>query len=125
MAEAVHEYGAKLAMELHHGGRQPIAPSTIPCQAMDPGSVPREMTLTDIRQVIDDYVRAAERCLKAGVDMIHMHGAHGYLLGQFLSPQSNKRQDDYGGGLENRARFALGLSLEKSSGQSIQLVPEL
>ncbi len=116
IAEAVHEHGAKLAMELHHGGRQasatthfrqPIAPSAIPSTAMDTGSVPREMTLTDIKRVTEDYVRAAERCINAGVDMIHMHGAHGYLLGQFLSPQSNQRQDEYGGSLENRARFAL------------------
>ena len=116
MAEAVHEHDAKLAMELHHGGRQasatvhsrqPIAPSAIPSKAMDPGSVPREMTLADINCVIDDFARATERCLKAGVDMIHMHGAHGYLLGQFLSPQSNRRQDQYGGSLANRARFAL------------------
>jgi len=116
MAEAIHEHGAKLAMELHHGGRQasaithfrqPIAPSAIPSTAMDAGSVPREMTLADIKRVTEDYVSAAERCIKAGVDMIHMHGAHGYLLGQFLSPQSNQRQDEYGGSLENRARFAL------------------
>jgi 2,4-dienoyl-CoA reductase-like NADH-dependent reductase (Old Yellow Enzyme family)/thioredoxin reductase len=116
MAEAVHEHGAKFAMELHHGGRQasatthfrqPIAPSAIPSKAMDPGSIPREMTPADIRRVIDDFAYATERCLKAGVDMIHMHGAHGYLLGQFLSPQSNHRHDQYGGSLENRARFAL------------------
>lgn len=116
MAAELHRFGAKLAMELHHGGRQagvtahhrrPIAPSPIGSTFMDPGSVPREMTLTDIRRVIDDFGRAAERCLRAGVDMIHLHGAHGYLLGQFLSPRSNRRADRYGGSLENRARFAL------------------
>ena len=115
-ADAIHEHGSKLAMQLNHGGRQssstahhrqPIAPSVVPVTFLDPGSVPRAMTLEDIRRVIDDFVRATERCLKAGVDMIHMHGAHGYLLGQFLSPQSNKRSDDYGGSLQNRARFAL------------------
>ena len=116
MADEIHRYGAKLAMQLHHGGRQasvtahhrrPIAPSAIGSTFMDPGSIPREMTLADIRRVIDDFGRAAERCLAAGVDMIHLHGAHGYLLGQFLSPQSNRRTDRYGGCLENRARFAL------------------
>ena len=116
MADELHRYGAKLAMELQHGGRQasvtahhrtPIAPSAIGSTFMDPGSVPREMTLTDIERVIDDFGRAAERCLAAGVDMIHLHGAHGYLLGQFLSPRSNRRTDRYGGPLENRARFAL------------------
>ena len=116
MADELHRYGSKLAMELNHGGRQagvtahhrrPIAPSPISSTFMDPGSVPREMTLADIGRVIGDFGRAAERCLAAGVDMIHLHGAHGYLLGQFLSPRSNRRTDRYGGSLENRARFAL------------------
>ena len=116
MAREIHRHGAKLAAELHHGGRQasitvhhrrPIAPSAIGSTFMDTGSVPREMTLRDIRRVIDDFGRAAERCLAAGVDMIHLHGAHGYLLGQFLSPLSNRRTDRYGGSLGNRARFAL------------------
>ena len=65
------------------------------------------MTEADIRRVIGDFARAAERCLAAGVDMIHLHGAHGYLLGQFLSPRSNRRTDGYGGSLANRARFPL------------------
>ena len=116
VADAIHEHGGKLAIQLNHGGRQssaiahhrqPIAPSAVPCSFLDPGSIPREMTRVDIDRVISDFVRATERCLKAGVDMIHIHGAHGYLLGQFLSPQSNKRVDDYGGSLENRARLAL------------------
>ncbi len=116
MADEIHRHGGKLAMELHHGGRQssiaahhrrPIAPSAIPSTFMDPGSVPRAMSRADIRRVIDDFVQAARRCLEAGVDMIHLHGAHGYLLGQFLSPRSNRRTDGYGGSLENRARFPL------------------
>ena len=116
MAAEIHHHGAKLAMELQHGGRQasitahhrrPIAPSPVGSTFMDPGSLPRQMTLADIRRVVDDFARAAERCLVAGVDMIHLHGAHGYLLGQFLSPQANRRTDRYGGALENRARFAM------------------
>ena len=116
MAAELHHYGAKLAMELNHGGRQasitahhrrPIGPSAIPSTFMDAGSVPREMAYRDIRRVIDDFAAAAERCMQAGVDMIHLHGAHGYLLGQFLSPQSNRRTDSYGGALQNRARFPL------------------
>jgi 2,4-dienoyl-CoA reductase-like NADH-dependent reductase (Old Yellow Enzyme family)/thioredoxin reductase len=105
-------------MELNHGGRQasstasqrqPIAPSVVPCTFIDPGSVPREMTHEDIEIVTDAFVKAAQRCLEAGVDMIHIHGAHGYLIGQFLSPHSNRRTDDYGGSLKNRARFALDI----------------
>ena len=94
IADAIHEHGAKLTMELNHGGRQasstasqrqPIAPSVVPCTFIDQGSVPREMTHEDIEIVIDAFVKAARRCLEAGVDMIHIHGAHGYLIGQFLS----------------------------------------
>ena len=116
IADAIHEHGAKLTMELNHGGRQasstasqrqPIAPSVVPCTFIDPGSVPRAMTKEDIEIVIDAFVKAARRCLEAGVDMIHIHGAHGYLIGQFLSPHSNRRTDEYGGSLKNRARFAL------------------
>lgn len=116
MADEIHRNGAKLAMELNHGGRQssiaahhrhPIAPSAVPSTFMDPGSVPRAMTRADVRRVVDDFVQAARRCLEAGVDMIHLHGAHGYLLGQFLSPQSNRRTDAYGGSLRNRARLPL------------------
>ncbi len=116
IADAVHQHGGKLAMELNHGGRQssatahhrqPIGPSAVASTAMDPGSIPRAMTQADIERVIGDFAGAAERCLRAGVDMIHLHGAHGYLLGQFLSPRSNRRSDGYGGALENRARLAL------------------
>ena len=89
------------------GPTLPIAPSAIPSTFMDPGSVPRDMTRADIRRVIDDFAAAARRCVQAGVDMIHLHGAHGYLLGQFLSPQSNRRTGGYGGSLEGRARFPL------------------
>lgn len=116
MTEAVRRHGANLALELNHGGRQssaavhhrrPLAPSPIGSSFMDAGSFPWEMTEADIKRVIGDFARAAERCLRAGVDMIHLHGAHGYLLGQFLSPRSNRRRDGYGGPLENRARFPL------------------
>ena len=116
MADEIHRHGAKLAMELHHGGRQasvtahrrrPLAPSAIPSTFMDPGTFPRAMDEGDIGRVTGDFARAARRCIEAGVDMIHLHGAHGYLLGQFLSPQSNRRADRYGGSLANRARFPL------------------
>ncbi|MCW2952194.1 MAG: NemA3 [Conexibacter sp.] len=116
LTDALHAEGAVVSMELYFAGRQsastasqrqPIAPSVVPCTFFDPVPVPREMTKDDIRDVIDAFVRATHRCLEAGVDMIHIHGAHGYVLGQFLSPWSNKRTDEYGGSAENRARFAL------------------
>ncbi len=122
LAEAVHRYGAKISIELSHGGRMilnrrqnPIGPSPIPCKReelmaqMEGRRVNPvvEMDQDMIDRVIENYAAAAERCLKAGFEMIMIHGAHGNLLAQFLSPYSNKRRDRYGGSLENRARFPI------------------
>ncbi len=118
MAEAVHAEGAKAALEIYMGGRQtpsymsqrqPIAPSVFRCEKLEPVPTPREMTHGDIQDVIGRFADAARRIKEAGLDMIHLHGAHGYLLCSFLSPYSNKRQDEYGGSLQNRARFHLEL----------------
>src|SRR5207253_9229512 len=87
--------------------RQPIAPSVVYCKALNPVPTPREMTKADIQEVIQIFADAARRVVEAGLDMIHLHGAHGYLLCSFLSPYSNKRTDEYGGSRSNRARFAL------------------
>ena len=73
---------------------------------------PLEMSLDDINRVKEDFKNAAIRSIKAGFDMIEIHGAHGYLLHSFFSPLSNKRTDNYGGSLENRMRF--GLEVVKS-----------
>src|SRR5947207_2400835 len=116
MAKAVHAEGAKVGLEIYLGGRQtpaymsqrqPIAPSVVPCKALHPVPIPREMTLDDIEEVINLFAAAARRLKEAGLDMVHLHGAHGYLLSAFLSPFSNKRTDKYGGSPENRARFGL------------------
>ena len=71
-----------------------------------------EMTQDMIDEVIDSFACAAERCMRVGFEMIMIHGGHGHLLAQFLSPYSNKRTDAYGGSLENRARFALEVLTE-------------
>lgn len=87
------------------GGWQPLAPSPIP---FDQGSpVPREMTPGDMEEVVAQFVAAAKRSLEAGFEVLELHMAHGYLLHEFLSPVSNKRTDEYGGALENRARLPL------------------
>ncbi len=115
-ANAVHAHGAKLGIELYVGGRQtsstmsqrqPIAASVVPCEVLSPTPVPRELTIVEIEEVIGSFAAAARRVVAAGLDMIHLHGAHGYLLGSFLSPYSNRRADAYGGTPENRARFPL------------------
>ncbi|MBM3776403.1 MAG: NADH:flavin oxidoreductase, partial [Acidobacteria bacterium] len=116
MAKAVHAEGARVGLELYLGGRQtpaymsqrqPSAPSVVECKVLHPAPTPREMTGDDIQEAIGLFAAAARRVREAGLDMIHLHGAHGYLLCAFLSPYSNRRADSYGGSLENRARFAL------------------
>jgi 2,4-dienoyl-CoA reductase-like NADH-dependent reductase (Old Yellow Enzyme family)/thioredoxin reductase len=115
MAEAVHEFGAKIALELVFGGRQvqaavtgfqPMGPSSVPCWYSG-GEIPREMTLQEIKEMIPKFAEAARRSKEAGFDLVELHGAHGYLLAQFLSGYSNKRTDEYGGTFEKRMRFPL------------------
>ena len=90
---------------LSEGGWPLIAPSPIPWSSEHP--VPREMTREDMENVRDDFVRAAKMSHQAGFDLLELHFAHGYLLSSFLTPLSNQRSDEYGGSLENRARFPL------------------
>jgi 2,4-dienoyl-CoA reductase-like NADH-dependent reductase (Old Yellow Enzyme family)/thioredoxin reductase len=113
LTDALHEHGTIAVTELQHAGRnaatfktgfQPVAPSAIPCE-ISGGYLPREMTLDDIRDVIQKYADAARRARDAGYDMVTLHGAHGYILNSFLSPYSNKRTDEYGGSVENRWRL--------------------
>ena len=148
MARKIHSHGARLAIQLHHAGRQGLAssinslPAVIPVaervpKFMDlmykctpvllgmeekgicfsvqaPSDEPKAphgagrmhaMSRREIKSLINDFIDAAERCKKAGVDAVELHGAHGYLIQQFLSPYTNRRTDEYGGSFENRMRF--------------------
>jgi 2,4-dienoyl-CoA reductase-like NADH-dependent reductase (Old Yellow Enzyme family) len=116
LVDAVHDEGAKISVQLHHTGRQnsrgnterdepPLAPTAGITSAF--GTEPRAIGADEIPGLIDKYVQGARRAVAAGFDAVELHGAHGYLLGQFLSPFTNKRTDEWGGSLENRARFAL------------------
>ncbi|MGZ3804983.1 MAG: NADH:flavin oxidoreductase/NADH oxidase [Pseudobdellovibrionaceae bacterium] len=96
--------GGKL-IEGKHGGWIPEAPSPVAFSSEHP--VPRELTAKDIESIVEDFAEAAKRSLEAGFEVIEIHGAHGYLLHEFLSPISNRRSDEYGGSLENRMRFPL------------------
>ena len=87
------------------GGWETVAPSAIAFS--DEYPMPREMNLEDIEQATNDFVAAAKRSVEAGFEVIEIHAAHGYLFHEFLSPLSNKRDDEYGGSLENRTRFLL------------------
>lgn len=95
--------GRPVGPEAH--GWQPVAPSSVPFSEGYP--VPHELTVEEIRGITGLFAAAAERSLAAGYEVVEIHGAHGYLIGEFLSPYSNKRTDEYGGSFENRTRFAL------------------
>jgi 2,4-dienoyl-CoA reductase-like NADH-dependent reductase (Old Yellow Enzyme family) len=97
------EGGAPIAEA--EGGWQTVAPSPIPFRNGDP--VPHELTTNEIHTLIGDFAAAARRALAAGFEIVEIHGAHGYLIHEFLSQISNQRGDDYGGSLANRLRFAL------------------
>ena len=87
------------------GGWQSVAPSAVPFRDGDPA--PHALSKAEIHALIDHFRDAAERALSAGFDVVEIHGAHGYLIHEFLSPLSNQRMDEYGGTLDNRLRFAL------------------
>lgn len=123
IVSAVHAAGGRIFAQLMHGGRisheynsgmQPIAPSAIAAdweiftlKGGQPGPVPREMTTEEVREQVQVYVDAAKRAIAAGFDGVELHGANGYLIQQFIAENSNQRTDEYGGSLENRARFPL------------------
>lgn len=110
IVEECKKYGAKVGIQLAHAGRkcevsceESIAPSPIAFNGEY--MVPNEMTLQDIKTVTEAFRQGAVRAEKAGFDVIELHGAHGYLINNFLSKLTNKRNDEYGGSLENRTRF--------------------
>jgi 2,4-dienoyl-CoA reductase-like NADH-dependent reductase (Old Yellow Enzyme family) len=93
---------------VHEGAWQTVAPSAVPFKEEEP--VPHALGKTEIREIIDQFTAAAKRALAAGFKVAELHGAHGYLLHEFLSPISNKRTDEYGGSFENRIRFIVELT---------------
>lgn len=114
LAAVIHHNGSKAVMEISHAGCQAeeevtgaavVGPSAV----VNPrrGNIPRELTVKDIAKIVQDFHAAADRVKKAGFDGVEIHAAHGYLLNQFLSPLTNKREDEYGGSLSNRIRIHL------------------
>lgn len=110
--ELIKTGGSVSSLQLIHSGRQtckaiigeqPVAPSPIPCPVMK--ETPRELSIQEIRDLVDCFAESAYRAKTAGADMVELHGAHGYLINEFLSPYSNKRTDEYGGNVKNRTMF--------------------
>ncbi len=112
LVEAIHAEGTKVIIQLTHGGakaprsitgKQPSGPWNI---ILPNGSeAPRPLTISEIKSLVTSFGNAAYRAVEAGFDSVELHGAHGFLLCQFLSPYANKRNDEYGGNLANRLRF--------------------
>jgi 2,4-dienoyl-CoA reductase-like NADH-dependent reductase (Old Yellow Enzyme family) len=112
LVNQVHQNGAKIAMQINHCGRQttkemigsqPIAPSTVKEKVFL--VKPQEMTEDDIERIIEAFSQSARRVKESGFDALQLHGAHGFLINQFLCPHTNRRQDKWGGSVENRMRF--------------------
>jgi 2,4-dienoyl-CoA reductase-like NADH-dependent reductase (Old Yellow Enzyme family) len=112
LTQAIHKAGAKVAVQLTHAGaktstgvitEQPVGPSNV----APPGTEesPRPLTLAEIESIALAFANAARRAMEAGCDAVELHGAHGFLIGQFLSPYTNRREDAYGGDLVGRLRF--------------------
>lgn len=108
----VHERGSRIAMQLVHMGRQenpkirgsrPVAPSAVPLTNTE--IVPREMTVPEIEETVERFAQSCRRVMEAGFDAAQLHGGHGYLISNFISPYANVRTDAYGGNTKNRARF--------------------
>jgi 2,4-dienoyl-CoA reductase-like NADH-dependent reductase (Old Yellow Enzyme family)/thioredoxin reductase len=118
LAQAVQREGARALLQLQHAGRRtssiltgqrPVAPSAV---ANHMGETPRELTTGDIAGLVDRFAAAAVRAEMAGFDGVEIHAAHGYLVSQFLSPFYNRREDEWGGSVENRSRFLLQILAE-------------
>ena len=126
VTDAVHAKGAKMFIQFMHCGRiahalnlpagaRILAPSAIAAtgemytdaEGMKPNGMPQAMTEADIKSTIEEFAQAAKNAMAAGFDGVELHGANGYLLEQYIRPNSNQRTDRYGGAIENRARFVL------------------
>lgn len=129
VTKAVHEKGGSIFAQLMHTGRiahplnlpagaETVAPSAIRAQGpiwtdqegLQENAEPRELTTAEVKRTIQEFVQAAKNAIEAGFDGIELHGANGYLIKQFLNPNSNQRTDEYGGSIENRARFVLEIA---------------
>lgn len=119
LCDAIHEHGAKIAIQLGHPGIglpriwqgyeappniEAVGPSVIPCIPW--GTTPRELSKKEIKGIVNAMSEAAHRVKESGADAVEVHAAHGYMIGAFFSPFKNRRTDEYGGSIENRARFA-------------------
>ncbi len=115
LADMIHKHGAKIGIQVGHGGARALSAVTgtqpVSCSPIAGvwGEVPRELSVDEIKRLIDAFASASQRAKKAGIDGVEIHCAHGYLLRQFLSAYSNKRTDEYGGDLKGRAKLPIAI----------------
>jgi 2,4-dienoyl-CoA reductase-like NADH-dependent reductase (Old Yellow Enzyme family)/thioredoxin reductase len=128
--DAMHAAGAKTSVQLHHSGNAmvmldpalpPLGPSAVPHPG---GAVPRSLSIEEIEEIVDAFGAGARRAKEAGFDAVDIHGGHGYLIAQFLSPYFNRRTDRYGGTLTGRLRFAIGViqSVRDAVGEDFPII---
>jgi 2,4-dienoyl-CoA reductase-like NADH-dependent reductase (Old Yellow Enzyme family) len=134
LVDTIHKYDSKIVIQLNHAGRQtksatigetPVAPSAVFNPMTEETS--RELSAEEIDKLIDAYVVAAERSMAVGFDGVQIHCAHGYLGSQFISPYTNKREDEWGGSIENRMRFPLEIyrRIRKAVGENYPVMIKL
>lgn len=121
LADTIHRGGAKAVLQIHHGGRQsppdllpdhqPVSASNIPT-VLPNAAIPRALTEDEITETIKAFGEATRRAIEAGFDGVEIHGANTYLVQQFFSPHSNRRDDRWGGSLEKRLNFPLAVAAE-------------
>jgi 2,4-dienoyl-CoA reductase-like NADH-dependent reductase (Old Yellow Enzyme family) len=128
LTKAVHDEGGKICIQLVHAGgqtdtsnagRQPLAPSAVEVEQFP--EMPVELTKRDICDIVTAFREGARRARAWGFDAVQLHGAHGYLINQFLSPLTNRRTDEYGGSIENRSRFLFEVT-ERFVIQSVPII---
>ncbi|MEM5014978.1 NADH-dependent flavin oxidoreductase [Metabacillus indicus] len=132
LAASIKEKGAKAIMQIFHGGRMVpaelvpggdvVSASAVPAEQGHPSGeapVPRALTIDEIHSIIDDFGESTRRAIQAGFDGVEIHGANGYLIQQFVSPHSNRREDEFGGSLEKRLAFPLAVidSVKKTAAE--------
>jgi 2,4-dienoyl-CoA reductase-like NADH-dependent reductase (Old Yellow Enzyme family) len=105
LTDAVHEHGGKIVAQLNHAGYKSIVDRAGPSEYREADWKGRALSVDEIHEIVDAFGEAAQRSIKAGFDGVQIHGAHGYLVSQFLSRLANRREDEYGGSLENRMRL--------------------
>lgn len=134
-ADAAQAHGSKLFMQINHAGRQtmravtwePVAPSAVAVKRSGVFSVPRPLEEREIEDLVERYAFVASQAYEAGFAGVQIHGAHGYLVSQFLSPLTNLREDRWGGALDNRMRFVLEIAraMRKATSPSFAITAKL